>query len=115
MARDLSERDREIQRKLIPEFEDLLKQGIDLEYLNILPPVANHHSKDAQDFEMRLKRLSSDDMRYITDMILNGSESLGCLLPEFAEVFFTVAGQKLSSEVADQLREAYESDEGCSG
>jgi hypothetical protein len=115
MARDLSERDLEIQRKLIPEFEDLLKQGIDLEYLNILPPVANHHSKDAQDFEMRLKRLSSDDMRYITDMILNGSESLGCLLPEFAEVFFTVAGQKLSSEVADQLREAYESDEGCSG
>lgn len=115
MARDLNERDREIQRKLIPEFADLLKEGIDLEYLNILPPVANHHSKDARDFEMRLKRLSSEDMRYVTDMIFNGSESLGCLLPEFAEAFFTVAGQKLSSEVADRLREAYESDEGCSG
>ena len=115
MARDLSERDREIQRKLILEFEDHLKEGIDLEYLNILPPVANHHSKDARDFEMRLKRLSSDDMRYVTDMIFNGSESLGCLLPEFAEALFTVAGQKLSSEVADRLREAYESDEGCSG
>ena len=112
MARELSERDRNILKKLVPEFEELQSQGIDIEYMNILPPVANHHSKDERDFESRLNRLSVEDMKYISDLILDGSESLGCLYPEFAEVYFTVAGKKLSSAVADQLREAYESGEG---
>jgi hypothetical protein len=115
MARELSERDKDILNKLVPEFRDLQSRGIDLEYMNILPPVANHHSKDEKDFEERLNRLSAEDMRYISDLILDGSESLGCLWPEFAEVFFSVAGKKLSSEVADQLRENYESGEASCG
>lgn len=115
MARELSDRDRNILRKLVPEFEDLQKQGIDLEYMNILPPVANHHSKDEKDFEVRLNRLSAEDIKYISDLILDGRESLSCLYPEFAEVYFTVAGKKLSSAVADQLRETYESGEGSCG
>ena len=115
MARELSDRDRNILRKLVPEFEDLQSQGIDIEYMNILPPVANHHSKDEKDFEERLNRLSAEDMKYISDLILDGSESLSCLYPEFAEVYFTVAGKKLSSAVADQLREAYESGDGSCG
>lgn len=115
MARELSERDKSILKKLVPEFEDLQKQGIDLEYMNILPPVANHHSRDEKDFEEKLNRLSAEDIKYISDLIFDGSESLSCLYPEFAEVYFTVAGKKLSSEVADQLREAYESGEGSCG
>jgi hypothetical protein len=115
MARELSEKDKEILMKLVPELDDLLKHGIDLEYRNILPPVANHHSRDEKDFEERLKRLSAEDMRYLADLVLEGSESLGCLYPEFAEAFFTTAGKRLSSEVADQLREAYESGEARCG
>jgi hypothetical protein len=115
MARELSEKDRDILKKLVPELDDLLKQGVDLEYMNILPPVANHHSRDERDFEERLKRLSVEDMRYLADLVLEGTESLGCLYPEFAEVFFTTAGKRLSSEVADQLREAYESGEARCG
>ena len=115
MGRELSDRDREILKKLVPEFEELQSQGIDLDYMNILPPVANHHSRDELDFEDRLNRLSAEDVRYISDLILDGSESLGCLYPEFAEAFFTVAGKKLSSAAADKLREAYESGEGSCG
>lgn len=111
MARELDERDRKILIKLVPELDDLLKQGIELEYMNILPPVANHHSRDEKDFEERLKRLSAEEMRYLADLVLEGTESLGCLYPEYAEAFFTTAGKRLSSEVADQLREAYESGE----
>ncbi|VVB64157.1 Uncharacterised protein [uncultured archaeon] len=81
MARELSERDRNILKKLVPEFEDLQKQGIDIDYMNILPPVANHHSKDEKDFESRLNRLSAEDLQYISDLILDGSESLSCPLP----------------------------------
>ena len=32
-------------------------------------------------------------------MILEGTESLCCLQPDFADVFFTVAGQRLSSDL----------------
>jgi hypothetical protein len=113
MTRELSARDKEVLLKLVPEMADLLAQGIDIEYMNILPPVANHHSRDEKDFEERLKHLDAQEMRYLADRILDGSESLGCLYPEFAEAFFTAAGQRLSSAVSDRLREAYMSSEGC--
>lgn len=115
MVRELDERDRSILKKLVPEFEVLLSKGIDLEYMNILPPVANHHSKNEKDFEERLNRLSTEDIRYLSDLILDGTESLCCLYPKFAEAFFTVAGKKLTSDFADRLREAYESGEGSCG
>jgi hypothetical protein len=115
MARELSEKDRQILMKLVPELDDLVSQGMDVEYMNILPPVANHHSKDESDFEERLKRLSADEIRYLAELVLEGTESTGCLYPEYAEAFFVVAGQRLSEEVADKLREAYESGDGCCG
>jgi hypothetical protein len=70
---------------------------------------------DKKDFEARLKRLSAEEMRYLADLALGGTESTGCLYPDFAEAFFIVAGQRLSGEVADQLREAYESGGECVG
>ena len=115
MARDLNEKDLQILMKLVPELEVLQKKGIEIEYLNILPPVANHHSRSVQEFEQRLKKLSVEDMRYLADLVLEGTESTSCLHTDFAEVFFTVAGQMLSESVADQLREAYESGEACGG
>ncbi|NPV61516.1 MAG: hypothetical protein HPY61_02620 [Methanotrichaceae archaeon] len=113
MARELSDRDRQILMKLVPELEELISKGIELEYRNILPPVANHHSRDENDFERRLSALSDEDMRYLADLVLEGTESTGCLYPEFAEVFFALAATRLSSDVADRLREAYESGLGC--
>lgn len=113
MARELSDTDKEILRKLIPEFDELTSQGIDLEYMNILPPVANHHSKDVRDFGERLKRLSTEDLRYLADRVIDGSESLECLYPEYADVFFEALSGKLSSETLDQVKEAYESGGGC--
>jgi hypothetical protein len=115
MARDLSDRDLQILFKLVPELEALQKKGIEIEYMNILPPVANHHSRSVQEFEQRLKKLSVEDMRYLADLVIEGTESTGGLHPDFADVFFTVAWQMLSESVADQLREAYESGEACGG
>jgi hypothetical protein len=115
MARHLNEKDLMILKKLVPELLEMESQGIEIEYMNILPPVANHHSRDVLEFEQRLKKLPAEDMRYLADLVLEGTESTGCLYPEFAEVFFTVAGQRLSSNVADQLRLAYETGEGCGG
>jgi hypothetical protein len=115
MARELSDKDLRILKKLVPELEDLLDQGGEVEYRNLLPPVANHHSRDETDFQERLMRLSPEEMLYLADLALDGTEGLGCLYPEYAEVFFTLAGRMLSSEIADQLREVYERGEGCGG
>jgi hypothetical protein len=105
MTRDLNERDLQILIKLVPELEALQKKGIEIEYSNILPPVANHHSRSVQEFEQRLKKLSFEDLRYLADLILERTESFCCLRPEFAEVFFALAGQRLGESVADSLRE----------
>lgn len=115
MARDLNQRDIEVLKKLAPELEEMEKQGIEIEYMNILPPVANHHSRGVADFEERLKRLSFDDMRYLADIVLEGIEGLGCLEPDFAEAFFSVAGQRISREVAERMRESYESGQSSCG
>jgi hypothetical protein len=115
MGRDLNERDLQILKRLVPELEELQSRGVDIEYMNILPPVANHHSRGVSDFEQRLKRLPAEDMSYLSDLILQGTEGLCCLQPDFAEVFFTVAGQRLSSDVADRLRLAYETGGDCGG
>jgi len=41
MGRELNERDLQILKKLVPEQEELQNRGVDIEYMNILPPVAN--------------------------------------------------------------------------
>ena len=115
MARDLNDRDLQILIKLVPEMEVLLKKGIEIEYMNILPPVANHHSRSVQEFEQRLKKLPVEDIRYLADLVLDGTENTGCLRADFAEAFFVIAGQRLSESVADQLREVYESGGECGG
>jgi hypothetical protein len=113
MARELDQKDKEILRRLVPELDDLLSQGIDVEYMNILPPVANHHSRDEQDFRERLRRLSADDLRYLANHVLDGSESLGCLYPGYADAFFEALEGRISSEILDKVREAYESGGEC--
>jgi hypothetical protein len=115
MARELSDKDLHILKKLVPELEELLAQGGVVEYRNLLPPVANHHTRDETDFQERLMRLSPEEMRYLADLVLEGVEGLGCLYPEYAEVFFTLAGRMLSTEEADRLRAVYEKGEGCGG
>ena len=113
MARDLSDRDLQVLFKLVPELEALVKKGMQIEYMNILPPVANHHSRSVQEFEQRLKNLPDQDMRYVVDLVLEGVEGTGCLSPEFAEAFFVEAGKRLGESVADSLRQAYEDGEAC--
>ena len=115
MARDLDGKDLDVLLKMVPELEALLKKGLVIEYMNILPPVANHHSRSVQEFEQRVKRLTDEEMRYLVDLVLNGIENTGCLRPEFAEAFFVMAGQRLGESVADRLRAVYEEGGECGG
>ena len=115
MARQLSDRDKKIMAKLVPEMADILKpdSGVDMEYRNVLPPVAIHHSRDEEDFADRLDKLSSQDLKYLSDLIISGAESLGCMDPELAEVFFNVLSSRVSKNDADEARKAYGSSTEC--
>ena len=115
MARQLSDRDKEIMAKLVPEMADILKpdSGVDMEYRNVLPPVAIHHSRGEEDFAERLDKLSNQDLKYLSDSIVSGAESLGCMDPELAEVFFNVLAARVSKDDADKARKAYESATEC--
>lgn len=84
-----------------------------MEYRSILPPVSNHFAMDEVDLAERLDRLSTDDLSYIADLIADGRESLGCLEPEAAEVFFEVLERKLSRNDAQRARTIYETDGDC--
>jgi hypothetical protein len=114
MSRELDAKDIELIKKLVPEIVNFLESGrMEIEYMNILLPVANHYSRNSNDFEKRLQRLSAEDVKYLADKIIDGSEGLNCLYPEYAEAFFKIAGRMLAEDVADRLREIYETGEGC--
>jgi len=102
MARELTERDLEILRKLAPECGELTCGGSGHAFQSILPPVSNHYAESAEDFERRLERLDDADLRWLVDRILDGSESLGCIQEEDIEAFV----QRVRSAISEETGEA---------
>ncbi|TAH60954.1 MAG: hypothetical protein EWM52_09355, partial [Methanosarcina mazei] len=78
---------------------------------SILPPVANHFSKDADDFLRRIKLLSRYDLEYLIRLILSGEESLGCIPPDYFVLFVGNVSERLGEDIAAQVRRAYEGSE----
>jgi hypothetical protein len=120
MARTLSPRDLEILKKLAPELDDPLCPASGHEFFSILPPVANHFATDDLDFIERVKRLTPDELAYLVGLILNGSESVGCIPPESLILFVEHIADVISLEAAEKIVTIYQfgascEDEECSG
>ena len=113
MARTLSEKDIEILKKLAPECADITCSGSGFDYQSILPPVSNHYALDVDDFEERLNRLDVFDLKYLSEVILDGSESLGCIQPEHAEILVRLLKERVSEEVGEKVRVLYEATGVC--
>ncbi|BBL68352.1 hypothetical protein [Methanoculleus chikugoensis] len=113
MARILSERDVTILKKSAPECTGLVCAGSGGPYRSILPPLANHYAADLADFWERLERLNDDDLRYLVGLILDGSESLGCVPCGHVEVFLTFVTDRLGRDTALSILQRYESEDGC--
>ena len=103
MPRELSDRDREILKKLAPECSDEICSGSGHAFLSILPPVANHFATDEADFSERIGRLSDDDLGYLVALIMDGRESLGCVPPEFVEAFLRRVAERLGNRPAEEI------------
>ncbi len=111
MARLLSETDIGILKTVAPECEGYLCSGSGMAYRSILPPLANHYAKDAQDFLRRIKLLSIYDLEYLVRLILSGEESLGCVPFEYIELFIENVSERLGEETATQVRSSYNNSE----
>jgi hypothetical protein len=106
MPRELNDRDREILKKLAPECADLVCQGSGVPFRSLLPPVANHFARDDADFRERIERLSDRELRYLADLVLSGDESLGCVPPDFLEIFLWRVAERLGNDAAVQIVES---------
>ena len=113
MPRELSDRDREILKKLAPECGDEVCSGSGHAFLSILPPVANHFSTSEGDFAERIGRLTDDDLRYLAGLILDGRESLGCAPVEYIEIFLKRVAERLGNRVAMDIVNLYNEGPEC--
>jgi len=104
--RKLNEKDMEILAKLAPEMK------MPTHYRSILPPVSMHFADDEEDFRSRLEMLSGIDFQYLADRILDESECLLCISPEFARVFLDILEEKVPGAAAKKIRELYTSSTG---
>jgi hypothetical protein len=113
MSRTLSDKDVELLKKLAPECADITCAGSGFDYQSILPPVSNHYALDDDDFEERLNRLDIFELRYLSEVILDGSESLGCIQPERADILVRLLKERVSEEVGEKVRVLYEATGVC--
>ncbi len=107
MPRDLTARDREILKLLAPECEEEICSGSGHAFLSILPPVANHYARDEEDFSARIARLPDGDLEYLVELILDGRESLGCVPPDYIEIFLMRVAERLGNERAEEIVRQY--------
>jgi hypothetical protein len=113
MARELSEKDWTLLKILAPECDAVVCISSGFVYRSILPPVANHYANDEQDFLERLSRLSDEDLQYLVSLVTDGSESLGCVEPAYAEAFVELVRRRLGSEAAESVLGVYEEADEC--
>ena len=57
--------------------------------------------------------LSDEELTYITDMIIKGEESLGCLPVEDIETLVRLIHDRLSPEISQKVITTYESGGEC--
>jgi len=113
MARELDERDITILRILAPECEEMTCSGSGVEFRSILPPVANHYSRNGEDFKDRLGRLTDGDLAYLVGKIRTGEESVACVPPEYADILIGEIVSREGKDVADEILNIYETADEC--
>ena len=113
MPRELSDQDLEILKKLAPECTDLVCGGSGFRFRSLLPPLANHFSTDASNFKERLERLSDRELEYLLSLIRDGTESLGCVPPDYLNGFVDLMRIRLGLPAAAEIVEIYENSAQC--
>ncbi len=101
----LNQKDISILKKLAPCGDSETSGGI-------LTSISSYYITDRDDFLIRLEMLSDDDLKYLAERAMDGSECLLCILPQCAETFLDAVDRRLSPVTAGRLREIFESTTG---
>ena len=113
MARILSEHDIALLLKLAPECDTLICRTSETAFRSILPPVATHYAKDADDFAARLNRLTEEEFVSLIELIRVGEEGMTCLPTECAEVLIEQTMRRAGVDAANELYALYELGNQC--
>ncbi|OPY55019.1 MAG: hypothetical protein A4E49_00740 [Methanosaeta sp. PtaU1.Bin112] len=103
--KELNQKDISILRKLAPCSDSETAGGI-------LTTLSRYCIIDKDDFLSRLKKLSDEELKYLAERAMDGSECLLCIAPQCAETFLDAIEKRLSPRTAGRLREIFESTTG---
>jgi len=56
---------------------------------------------------MRISLLDAGELGYLVSLIRSGEESLGCVPPQYIQVFLGMVEEKLGTETAEELLGIY--------
>ena len=107
MVRTLSPHDIELLRQMAPEFAGEECSAANAPYKSLLTPIAKHYAIDANDFVMRFKKLSSEDLQYLCDLIVSGEESLHCMPPDYFSLLAAHVRETLGGALAIRITAVY--------
>lgn len=104
----LNQKDISILKKLTPCREPEASGGL-------LTAISSFYINDRDDLLSRLEKLPDEDLKYLAERAMDGSECLLCIAPPCAETFLDAVDRRLSPETAGKLREIFESTTGYRG
>jgi hypothetical protein len=102
----LNQKDISILRKLAGPAREPEASG------SLLYSISSYYITDRDDFQSRLDKLPDEDLKYLAERAMDGSECLVCIAPQCAETFLSAVDRRLSPETAGRLREIFESTTG---
>jgi hypothetical protein len=105
MMKKLNQKDISILKRLAPCSDPETSGGL-------LISISRYYITDRDDFLSRLDMLSDDDLKYLAERAMDGSECLLCIAPQCAETFLDAVERRLSPVTAGRLREIFESTTG---
>jgi hypothetical protein len=92
---------------MAPEFTGENCSTIGAPYKSLLPPVANHYATSADNFLLRVQKLSGTDLKYLCDLILSGEESLHCLPLDYFSPFVAHIKEMVGASLAAKITAIY--------
>ncbi len=108
LARVLTETDIRILKKCAPEFDEGPCQTSGEGFRSVLPPVAMHFSRSAEDFISRCSSLSDEELAYLADLIISGEESVCCIPPEYMMALVDLIIERVGKKTAEAVYFSWE-------
>lgn len=107
MARELSEYDLSILRKLAGSTDVPMCEHVGSGFRSILPPLWVHYRLSREQLTEGLRSLSDEELEYLVEQVRRGEESLHCAHPDHVQALLDEVDRMFGRDVAMELFEIY--------